>query len=132
MGYARVVALSFSRHLRWFLVAGLAVTVLVALTWDRLALGVAMALSESRPALLRDAEWGKPAPAFHQLFKDGTPEADLLHWLDANHFEIDGRVPSASRRIRSLPCNERVRVSWAATNGTIRDSRAVVSEAGCL
>jgi hypothetical protein len=121
-----------SRRSKWFLFTAVALALLVALTWNRLGLAVAMASSESRPQLLSDAQWGKPASAFQQRFGEGASEAGLLHWLAANHFEIDGQAQTAIRRVRSMPCNELIAVSWSATRGTISKSSAVVSEAGCL
>jgi hypothetical protein len=134
MGYARVVELGLSVRSKWFLLAALALMLLVALTWNRLALAIGFASSETRPALLNDAEWGKPdtALAFRHRFGNGSSEAELVRWLAANHFEIDGGAHRASRTVHGLPCNEDVAVSWTATNGTIRESKAVVSEAGCL
>lgn len=109
-----------------------AILLLVALTWKRLIFAFAVGSSESRPALLHDAQWGKPDPAFSQRFRNGTSEAQLLQWLAANSFDISGRTQSASRTVHSLPCNERVAVSWKAKNGTIQESNAVVSDGGCL
>ena len=116
----------------WSLLAALAVLVLAALSWDGLRFGLAVASSESRPSLLDEAEWGKPVPAFRKRFGAGTAEAGMLHWLADNDFEVDRRAGSGTRIIRSLPCNERVLVSWVATDGIISESNAVVSEAGCL
>lgn len=134
MGYGRVVKLILSRRNKWFLLVALALMLLVALAWNRLALAIGFASSENRPALLHDAEWGKPhtASAFRHRFGNGGSEAELVRWLAVNHFEIDGEAHRASRKVRGLPCNEDVAISWTATNGTIRESEAVVSEAGCL
>jgi hypothetical protein len=134
MSYAPNVKLSLSRRSIWLLSGILVLVVVGTLTWQRLALGLAFASAERRPSLLIDAQWKKPASAaaFRHRFPSGSQEADLLQWLAANHFKIDERAQSASRTVHSLPCNERVEVTWAASNGTIRDSRAVVSEAGCL
>ena len=107
-------------------------TLLVALTWNRLGLAVAIASSENRPQLLKDAKWGKSAPAFQRRFGEGASEGGLLQWLAANHFEIDAPAHTARRRVRSAPCNELISVSWSALRGTISKSSAVVSEAGCL
>lgn len=109
-----------------------AFALLVALAWERLSFAIAVASSEDRPALLTDAKWGKPAFAFHQRFSDGTSEAALIQWLASNDFEIDRRAHQASRTIHSVPCNERVAVSWSEASGLLRESRAVVYEAGCL
>lgn len=134
MSYAPNVKLNLSRHSIWLLSGIFVLVVVLALTWQRLALGLAFASAERRPSLLKDAQWKKPdsASAFRIRFPSGSQEADLLQWLAANHFKIDGRAQNASRIIHSLPCNERVEVTWAASDGIIRDTRAVVSESGCL
>ena len=106
-------------------------SLLVVLTWQNIMLGIAFALSEKTPALLRDAEWDTPVLAFNQRFSAGTPETNLLQWLDENNFEVirNGR---AKRTIDGLPCREQIEVSWIAVDGTISEGNAVVSEAGCL
>lgn len=126
--------LGIRRRGKWFLLAFVVLALLVALTWDRLALAIAFATSEHRPAQLEDAEWGKPetAAAFRKRFGKGTSEAALLDWLAANRFEIDRPSHRARLMVHGVPCSERVAVSWEAIAGTIRDSQAVVSEAGCL
>lgn len=126
------MALRLSRRSKWILLASVGLALLVAITWNRLGLAVFIASSEDRPQILSDAQWGKPASAFQQRFGEGASEAGLLHWLAANHFEIDEQARIAVRRVRSLPCNELIAVSWSATKGTISKSSAVVSEAGCL
>ncbi len=111
-----------------------ALTWAAARNWEAVKIGIAVVFSEHRPALLRDAEWGKPetASAFHHRFPKGSSEEHLLAWLTANQFEIDEPAHRAERRVRAYPCNERIEVSWAASNGLILQSSAVVSEAGCL
>lgn len=106
----------------------------LALNWERLALGVAAATAEHRPSLLEDAQWNQPqsASAFRHRFGDGSSEADLLQWLYANHFKIDRGAGLAARLVNGFPCAERIDVNWTATNGTIRRSNAVISEGGCL
>jgi hypothetical protein len=113
------------------LVATLALTlILLALMWQRLA----FASAEQRPALLEDGEC-KSRQA-HWLsdsrFGTGSSEADLLRWLTANQFEIDQKTHRAGRMVRGMPCEEKVAVTWAAANGIISASSAVISEAGCL
>jgi hypothetical protein len=127
--------LGVSRRRKWFLLTvALALVLLVAVAWQRLALAVAITSSDTRPSLLHDAQWGKPetATAFQERFGHGRSEADLLQWLGANHFQVDRRTHRASLRVSGAPCAEEVAVSWRATDGTIDASRAVVSEAGCL
>jgi hypothetical protein len=123
------------KHGKWVLLTvALALVLAVAVAWQRLALGVAVASSDTRPSLLRDAQWGKPetAAAFGKRFGHGTSEADLVQWLEANRFEVDRRAHHASLKLRGVPCAEDVAVSWTAIGGTIDTSRAIVSEAGCL
>ncbi len=113
------------------LLAAFAALLIAGLFWQNLMFAGAVASSESRPALLRDAEWGSPIPSFRERFSGGTSEAELLSWLSENGFTLDG-TNGASRRIRGMPCNELVEVSWVAVDGIIRESSAVVREAGCL
>ena len=97
--------------------------------------GIAMSAFDGRPELLSDAEWGKSGSArrFEQRFSPGSREADLLAWLEGNHFAVDRRSGRANRRVESLPCNERIEVAWAANPaGRIARATALVSEAGCL
>ena len=127
--------LGLSRRTKWLLLSvALAFVFLVALAWQRIALAVAVASSDTRPSLLRDAEWGKPetAAAFRQRFGRGSSEADLVQWLADNHFQIDRHAHRASLKVKGVPCGEDVAVSWTAIGATIDASRAVVSEAGCL
>ena len=104
---------------------------LVALTWQNIMFGIAFAVAEKRPTLLRDASWDMPVSAFHQRFSAGTPETELLQWLGDNEFR-NVRKGRASRTIDGLPCQEQVEVSWTAVDGVISESNAIVSEAGCL
>jgi hypothetical protein len=87
-----------------------------------------------RPALLNDAEWGKPetAAAFNHRFEKGSSERELLGWLAARHFQIDQRADRAVLRVGGFPCAERITVTWTATKGVISESAAVISEGGCL
>jgi hypothetical protein len=127
--------LALSRRSKWLLLTlALALSLLVVVAWQRIVLAVAVASSDTRPSLLLDAEWGKPetATAFRQRFGHGSSEANLVQWLDANHFDVDQRAHHASLKVNGLPCTEDVAVSWTATGGTIDTSRAVVTEAGCL
>ncbi|WP_137679495.1 hypothetical protein [Aurantiacibacter suaedae] len=123
--------LRISSRTKWFVLGALALSLSVALTWQNIIFGIAFALADKRPGLLTDARWGNPSLAFEQRFKEGTPEAELLKWLDDNAFE-DIREGRASRTIDGLPCQEQVEVQWSAFNGIISESSAVVSEAGCL
>jgi hypothetical protein len=121
----------FASRKKLLLLAAIAAVFLVTVFGQNLIFASAVASSESRPALLREADWGVPAPSFQKRFIAGTSEAELLRWLSENGFELNG-AHSASRRISGLPCNEMVEVSWSASNGVIRESSAVVNEAGCL
>lgn len=135
MAYATVMTFGLSRRSKWLLLSfALALVLLVAVAWQRIALAVAVASSDTRPSLLRDAQWGKPATAtsFRQHFGPGSSEAELVQWLDANHFQVDHRAQRASLKVKGFPCAEDVAVSWTAIGGTVEASRAVVSEAGCL
>ena len=116
----------------WLAALLVGLTLLAALTWNWLAFAVAFALSESRPSLLTAAEWGRPAAEFQSRFREGAKEAELLGWLKVNGFQVDERGRRATRLVRSLPCNESIEVSWRTTDRLIRESSAVVSEAGCL
>lgn len=116
---------------KWLLLAALGALLVAGFLWQNLFFASAVASSESRPALLRDAKWGTPVSSFRQRFGNGTPEDDLVRWLSENDIELDG-TNRASRRVRSLPCNELIEISWAATDGVIRESNAVVREAGCV
>ncbi len=115
---------------KWLLLAGLTIVMVASLFGQKLIFASAVASSESRPALLRDAEWGKLSPSFKARFRSGTPETELQEWLEANHFVV--RKNSATRRIERLPCNEQIAVTWSAAKGIIQESSAVVTEAGCL
>jgi len=100
---------------------------------DNLIFGAAVANAEHRPALLRNAEWKKPAPVFGRRFHKGVPESELLSWLRANQFVIERATRVATRRIQSLPCNERVEIKWSTSGeGLLQGADARVSEAGCL
>lgn len=118
-------------RIKWFALAAVVLSLLVALTWQSIMFGIAFAFAEERPALLRDASWDAPVLAFNQRFSVGTPETDLLRWLDDNKFE-DIRKGRATRTIDGLPCREKVEISWTAVAGVISESNAIVSEAGCL
>jgi hypothetical protein len=127
--------LALSRRSKWLLLTvALVMALLVVVAWQRIALAVAFASSDTRPSLLRDVEWGKPetAKAFRRRFGHGSSEANLVEWLEANHFDVDQRAHHASLKVSGLPCAEDVAVSWTAIGGTIDASRAVVTEAGCL
>lgn len=121
----------FASPAKLLLLAVIAALFIAALFGQNLIFASAVASSEKRPELLREADWGGPVPSFHRRFAAGTSEAGLLRWLSENGFERHG-AKSASRRIRGLPCNEMIEVSWNASNGIIRESTAVVREAGCL
>lgn len=126
--------LALSHRSKWLLLGVAVALTLLALTRNSLALGLGFASSETRPALLSDVVWGKPetAAAFYQRFGNGKHEADLLRWLKANHFEIEGGAHRASLKVRELPCSEDIAVAWTAANGILRESRVIISEAGCL
>lgn len=121
---------------KWFLIlAGLALGLLLALNWQWLVFVYAVTTSESRPALLDDADWDDPgsAAAFTRRFAKGTPERDLTVWLRANAFTVDLSNRQATRLVQSLPCNEEIEVIWnAPSDGILRDAGATVREAGCL
>jgi hypothetical protein len=114
-----------------FLLAVFVVTLIAGLFWQDAMFASAVAGSERRPELLRDADWGIPVSSFRERFSAGTSEAELLRWLSENGFKLDG-ASTSSRTIGGIPCAESVEVTWTAVDGTIRESRAVVQEAGCL
>ena len=128
------MGLRLSRLSKWLLAAVVALLLVLALNWEGLALGLAAATAEHRPSLLDDAQWNQPqsASAFRHRFGNRSSEVDLLQWLSANHFKIDRGAGRAGRVVNGVPCTERIGVTWTATNGTISQSNAVVSEAGCL
>src|SRR5437764_13883793 len=101
--------LALSRRSKWLLLT-LVTAFLVALAWQCIALAVAFASSDTRPSLLRDAEWGKPetATAFRQSFGHGSSEAKLVQWLRGNHFDVDQRAHHASLKVNGVPCAEDV------------------------
>lgn len=108
---------------------------LIYVNRETVGLFVAIAFSESRPDLLRDAEWGKQGSArlFERQFRRGTPATELLSWLSASRFTVDQSGARASRTVASLPCNERIDVTWTAdAGGRLTSATAVVHEAGCL
>ena len=107
----------------------------LALNWQSILFGIAVASSETRPELLNDAGWGNPGSAkhFNERFGAGAPEGDLLSWLQANDFAIDERDKRAERRVRGLPCNEIIDVVWDVNaQGALKAAAATVKEAGCL
>jgi len=116
---------------KWLVLGALVLSLLVALTWQNILFGIAFTLADKRPALLTDARWGTPAMAFSQRFNEGTPEAELLLWLDDNNFK-NAHKGRAKKTIHGLPCQEQVEVQWSAVDGIIKESSAIVSEAGCL
>lgn len=122
------------QHGKWALIAIAALMLLLALSSEPLALGLAAATAEHRPSLLDDAQWDQPvsALAFRHRFSNGSSEAELLRWLSANHFRIDPAMRHADRVVNGVPCAERIEVAWTAANRRISESRAVVSDAGCL
>jgi hypothetical protein len=102
---------------------------------NAVGLGLAVSTAETRPALLRDAEWEKPGSArlFARQFHSGTPAAELLSWLRENGFTIDRAAAHASRTIGGLPCAERIDIDWRTDGGgRLTGATAMVREAGCL
>jgi hypothetical protein len=112
----------------------LGIALIAALSWRTLMFGIAVASSETMPALLSDAEWDDPASTtqFNRRFGSGVAESELVAWLHANKFVVNARDRSAERVVQSLPCNERVEVQWTALGGRLKDANATVYEAGCL
>lgn len=94
-----------------------------------------MFLADSRPTLLADAKWNDPSTAqnFNARFAPGTESDELVAWLRGNDFEVQADKGRAERKVSSLPCNERVVVSWQSdAGGRIAERRATVTESGCL
>jgi hypothetical protein len=117
------------------LVAILGIGAFVAIYWQSIFLGVAMLSSDSRPALLADAEWNSPSSArdFNARFVAGKRSDDLIDWLKQNDFAIDSGNGHAERTMQSLPCNERLTVNWQSdAAGRLISAKAVIFEAGCL
>ena len=107
---------------------------LAVLNWRSMLFASAVASSDNRPVLLRDAAWGKPETAknFQQRFRQGSSEASLLRWLHAETFEIDQLAHRATLTIAGVPCRESIAVTWKGDGGVISKADATVSEAGCL
>ncbi len=108
---------------------------LIYISRDSIGTGLAVSSAESRPGLLSDAEWGERGSArlFERRFHRGIPESELLSWLSDNRFIIDRPAARASRRVESLPCNERIDVRWTKDDGGgLIGATAMVHEAGCL
>lgn len=124
-----------SRSWRITLIACATLAALAYVERERLLFAVAVGTSETRPDLLADAKWNRPdsAAAFRQRFHAGVVERDLISWLRENRFVLDSSQRAANRRIESLPCNERITITWAAdSDGKLTTADARVSEAGCL
>lgn len=119
-------------------IALIACTTLATLAYanrDRLLFAAAVSSSEARPGLLAEAKWNRPdsATAFRQKFHAGVAERALIGWLRENRFTLDPASRSATRRIESLPCNERIDIGWSVdTHGKLATADATVAEAGCL
>lgn len=112
-----------------------ALVTLIFVFRDRIGLAVAISSAEGRPELLRDAEGGKQESArlFERQFHSGAPESELLSWLSDNRFTINRPAARATRRVESLPCNERIDIRWNTDNGgRLTEATATVHEAGCL
>lgn len=120
-----------AKPINWLILAALAALVFAGLFWQNLLFASALLRSETRPALLRDAEWGAPASAFRERFKPGISETELLRWLAESDFKME-ETGRARLTVQSLPCNETIEFSWETLNGVIRESSAVVSQDGCL
>ena len=99
--------------------------------WELVALMIYALGQEPRPALLFNAEWNKPAPAFNQQFPPGAPEADLRRWLAGNRFRING-PGAASKLVGGVPCSEAIDIAWQARAGRLTRASATVRESGCL
>lgn len=122
----------FAKPIKLVLLATFAAMVVTALFfWPNLHFAVAVASSDSRPALLRNADRGTPVPAFRERFSSGTSEKELLRWLAESNFELNG-TGNATLIIHALPCNETVEVSWTSVDKIIQRSSAVVRQDGCL
>lgn len=104
------------------------------LNWQTILLSGSILLSDTRPALLADAKWNDPATArkFNSRFVTGTASAELVEWLRQNDFQVRADQGRAERKISSLPCNERVVVTWRSDSGRLAERRATVTESGCL
>lgn len=130
------MAVKISSPGKWgFAALTIVLVVVAALNFQWIMLTAGFATAEGRPALLSDAEWGKPASArkFANRFAPGVAQSDLLEWLDANRFAVDQANKNASRKIGSLPCAEDVRITWATDpRGNLKAANAQVSEGGCL
>ncbi|URD62047.1 hypothetical protein M8312_05955 [Sphingomonas sp. KRR8] len=102
--------------------------------WQSLLFASAVATSDQRPTLLREAEWGQSATAkaFKQRFHAGSSEASLLAWLQAETFKTNRQAHEATLKVGGAPCAEDVTVTWAADRGIINKADAFVTEAGCL
>jgi hypothetical protein len=114
--------------------AAVATLVVAAANWRLIGLSAALLFAEKRPTLLQDAMWDDEVSSkkFQQRFRRGVPERDLNSWLKTNKFEIDAQGV-ATKPVRSLPCNELVRVTWSSSpDHRLVQATARVSESGCL
>lgn len=118
-----------------FLILAAAALVALALGWRQILFAYAVFAAEKRPALVADAEWGKPetAVAFGKRFGRGVPERELLTWLSENRFSLYPPQHRAERLVLGMPCNENIVVTWSADAARrIEHAAATVRAAGCF
>lgn len=92
-------------------------------------------MAEKPPELLMDFQWPDrmQSEQFSKRFRQGTPEGELLDWLEKNEFELADRHGVAARRYSSGVCDYEFEVSWnAASEILLEDAIAVVTGYGCL
>lgn len=123
------------RGWRIALIASACLAGLVYSNREGLLFAVAVSASERRPDLLADAKRNRvdSATAFRRRFHPGVAERELVSWLRDNRFTLGPVSREATRRIESLPCNERIAVAWSVEqSGKLTSANATVTEAGCL
>ncbi|NIJ21291.1 hypothetical protein FHS95_002994 [Sphingomonas naasensis] len=123
------------RRWRIVLIATGAVAALACLNRDVLLFAVAVSASETRPALLADAQWNSPDSArdFRRRFHAGVAESELTRWLQDHGFALDPVARKAGRKVESLPCNARIAIDWSVDpGGRLVSTNANVAEASCL
>ena len=124
-----------SRGWRIALIACACLAALAYFNREGLLFALTVGSSDTRPDLLTGAKWNRAdsATAFRRRFHSGIAEKELIGWLRDNRFTLDTASREATRRIESLPCNERIVVAWSVEQtGKLASANAIITEAGCL
>lgn len=92
-------------------------------------------MAEDPPELLMDFQWPDRmhSDRFSKRFRKGTPEGELLDWLEQNEFEFAERQGVATRQYDGGVCSHSFEVSWTAENEMLlEDANADVTGYACL